>query len=205
MRTNNFRWAIAIMILVFSSPFISHGQHNAALKAHIFWTIYGLYTVAYEQAFNNHLTAELTLQGGSYIDVHPTRFEDYEVNGIGAVAALRYYPFTKKAVAPAGFFAYGALRYVDFNEEFLLTASNDHYKVGGNLVNAGLGVGYKFVYRRFGLEGFVGWGTGRLKSDDDEYRSTNIPEVHQSSIEQQKHFPQFDFALCYMISAFGKD
>jgi len=113
-------------------------------------------------------------------------------------------PFTKKAVAPRGFFGYAALRYVDFNEAFLYVASGERYEVGGYIANVGLGIGYKFVYRRLGLEAFVGWGAGRLKSHDDEYRN-NIPEFHRMSIGEQEHFPQLDVALCYMFSPFSKD
>jgi hypothetical protein len=199
-----FPLAVVITVLILSGPFDCQGQHTAALKAHIFWTINGLYTISYEQAFNKRLSAELSLQGGHYIDVRPNRFEDYEVRGIGAVGSLRYYPFTKHVYAPRGFFGYAAFRYVDFTEAFLYTASGDEYKVGGDIINAGLGIGYKYAYRRVGLEAFIGWGAGRVKSQDEEYRN-NIPEFHRSSIEEQEHFPQLDLALCYMFSPFSKE
>ena len=204
IRYYKLRWTIAIIVLILSSQSPSHGQHTAALKAHSLRTIDGLYTIGYEQAFTKHLSAELSLQGGYYVDVRPNRWEDYEVNGIGVIGALRYYPVTKKAVAPRGFFGYVALRYIDFNEAFLYTTSREYYEIGGNIVNAGLGIGYKFVYRRLGLEAFVGWGAGRLKSDDDEYRN-NVPEYYRMGIEEQEHFPQLDVALCYMFSPFSKD
>ncbi len=202
-RYYQFRLAVIIAVLILSVAFPGRGQYTAALKAHTFRTIDGLYTISYEQAFNNCVSAELSFQGGDYIDVRPNRLEDYEVTGIGAIGALRYYPFTKKFFAPRGFFGYAALRYIDFTETFLYTASGDEYKVGGDIINAGLGIGYKFVYRRLGLEAFVGWGAGRVKSDDDEYRD-NIPEFHRNSIEEQAHFPQLDLALCYMFSPFSK-
>lgn len=91
------------------------------------------------------------------------------------------------ASAPRGFFGYGALRYIDLTEAFLYTASGDHYKVGGNMINAGLGVGYKYVYHRVGLEAFIGWGIGRLNSDDDEYRN-NIPEFYRQGVESRNIF-----------------
>ena len=198
------RSTIVITLLILVSPRQSIGQHTAALKAHMFWTINGLYTIAYEQAFSKHFSADLSLEGGHYIDVRPNRLEDYEVSGMGVVGALRYFPCTKKAVAPQGFFTYAAFRYIDYNEAFLYTATGEHYEVGGNIVNIGLGIGYKFVYRRIGFEAFVGWGAGQLKSDDEVYRN-NIPEFHRESIAEQEHFPQLDVALCYMFSPFSKD
>ena len=204
MGRGTFDWAIAITVLVLASPYPSPGQHSAALKAHTFRTIDGLFTLGYEQAFNEHVSVEFSLQGGHYIDVRPNRFEDYKVTGIGAIGALRYYPFTNKAAAPRGFFGYGALRYIDFREAFLNTASGDHYKVGGNMINVGLGVGYKFVYHRVGLEAFIGWGAGRLKSDDGESRN-QIPVFYRQGIEEQEHFPQLDVAICYMFSPFSND
>lgn len=198
-----FPLAVLITVLILSNPFASCGQYSAALKAHTFRTIDGLYTLSYEQAFNKRVSAEFSLQGGHYIDVRPNRLEDYEVTGIGAIGALRYYPFTKKVAAPRGFFGYAALRWVDITEVFLYTASGDQYKVGGDLINAGIGIGYKYVYHRLGLEAFVGWGVGRVKSDDDEYRN-HIPEFHRASIEEQEHFPQLDIALCYMFSPFSR-
>lgn len=201
IRSYQLPWAIPIAVLILSSPFPSAGQHTAALKAHIFWTIHGLYTVGYEQALNKRLSAELSVQAGHYIDVRPNRWEDYEVTGLGVVGVMRYYPFTKKAVAPRGFFGYAAVRYVDFNEAFLYVASGQRYEAGGNIVNVGGGIGYKFAYRRVGLEAFVGWGAGRLKRHDD---GKEIPEFHRLSIEEQAHFPQLDVALCYMFSPFSK-
>ena len=199
------KWTIAITVLILSSQSPSHGQHTSALKAHTLRPINGLYTIAYEGAFSKHFSAELSLQGGYYIDVRPNRQEDYEVNGMGVIGALRYYPVTKKNVAPRGFFGFAALRYVDFKEAFLYTTSGEYYEVGGKILNIGIGIGYKFVFRRLGLEAFVGWGAGRLNSDDDGYRD-NIPEFHRNSIEEQEeHFPQLDVALCYMFSPFSKD
>jgi hypothetical protein len=197
------RWTIVITLAALVSPLTSVGQHTAALKVHMFWTINGLYTVGFEQVLSRHVSADLTVQAGHYIDVRPNRWEDYEVSGMGVVGALRYFPFTK-AIAPRGFFGYTGLRYVDFNEAFLYTASGEHYEVGGNIVNIGLGIGYKFVYRRVGLEAFVGWGAGRLKSNDEEYRN-NIPKWPRESIAEQEHFPQLDVALCYMFTPFPKD
>jgi hypothetical protein len=204
IRYYQLRWAFMITMLILLPPSPSRAQHNAALKAYTFGAVYGLYSVGYEQAFNKHVSADLSLQGGHYIDVHPTRSEGYKVTGLGAIGSFRYYPFTKKVFAPQGFFGYSAFRYVDFTEAFLNNASGDHYKVGGKIINVGFGMGYKFVYRRLGLEALVGWGAGRLKSDDDEYRN-DIPEFHRKSIEEQKHFPQLDLALCYMFSPFFKD
>ena len=186
------------MLTMVSIPFAGFGQYTGALKVHTFRAIHGLYTIGYEQAFNKHVSAELSLQGGHYIDIRPNRLEDFEVTGIGAIGALRYYPFTKKTVAPRGFFGYTALRYVAIQEAFLFTASGETYKVGGNILNVGLGIGYKFAYRRVGLEAFVGWGAGRMKSDDDAYRN-NIPEYYRTTILEEEHFPQLDIALCYML------
>src|SRR5688500_7160051 len=129
IRYRQIRCTIAVTVLVLSGQFTSHGQHTAALKAHTFRTFGGLYTIGYEQAINKHVTAELSLQGGNYIDFRPNRQEDYQVNGIGVIGALRYYPITKKAIAPRGFFTYAALRYINFKETFLYTASGQYYEL----------------------------------------------------------------------------
>lgn len=200
----SWRMPMTVLVLVLSSPLPTTGQHTSALKVHTFRAIDGLFTIGYEQVLNKRVSVELSLQGGRYIDFRPNRLEDYEVRGIGAIGAFRYFPVSKNISAPRGFFTYAALRYVYLNETFLYTASRTQYEVGGNLVNVGLGIGYKFAYRRLGLEAFVGWGTGRLKSIDDEYRN-NIPEYYQSSIEEQEHFPQLDVAICYMLSPFSED
>ena len=191
-----------IAMLILSAAMHSFGQHTAALKAHTFRTMDGLFTIGYEQAFSKHLSAELSLQGGYYINIRPNRLEDYTVKGIAALGALRYYPFSKAAGAPRGFFGYAALRHVSFNEDFFYIASGDNYEVGGTIMNIGLGAGYKFAYRRLGLEAFVGWGSGRLKSQNEAYR-TNIPAYYRSAIGEQEHFPQLDVALCYMFSPFN--
>jgi hypothetical protein len=190
---------IIIALFILLNPFLSLGQYTSSIKAHTFRIPDGLYTVSFEHAFNKHLSYEVALQGGDYIDVQLTQFEKYKVTGLGAIGSLRYYPFTKKRVAPYGFFGYFAFRYVKFTEEFHDTLFNYDYEVGGDIVNAGLGIGYKFVYRRVGLEAYVGWGAGKLKSDDNAYRQ-NIPAFHQSSIEEQEHFPQLDVAVCYMFA-----
>ena len=109
-RYDQFCLAVLITILIVSAPFASHGQHTAGLKVHTFRMIDGLYTIGYEQAFSKRVSAELSLQGGRYIDVRPNPWEDYEVTGIGAIGSLRYYPFTKKVAAPRGFFGFAALR-----------------------------------------------------------------------------------------------
>jgi hypothetical protein len=190
-----------IMALVLAGALPGHSQHTAALKVEAFQTIYGLYNMGFEQAFNNHLSAAFSVQGGNYINTRLTPRESYSVSGFGAVGAIRYYPFTRNVVAPRGFFGFGALRYTDFAETYINSAAGNRYKVGGNIINAGAGVGYKFAYRRIGVEAFIRWGTGRLKSEDDEYRN-NIPEFHRKSIEEQWRFPHIDFALCYMFSPF---
>ena len=204
IRNHYLPWTIAITVLILSTSSPGAGQHTAALKAHTFRALDGLFTIGYEQALHERVSVELSLQGGHYINFRPNRWEDYEVRGIGAIGAFRYFPVTKNIGAPRGFFTYAALRYVYLNETFCYTASRTKYEVGGNLVNVGLGIGYKVAYRRMGLEAFVGWGTGRLKSIDDAYRN-NIPEYFQSSIEEQEHFPQLDVAICYMLSPFSKD
>lgn len=203
MQIHNCQLRFLVAITLLSSPLASNGQHTSAIKAHTFRVIGGLYTIGFEHSLNEHLSAELSLQGGEYIDFRPNRFEDYQARGIGGIGAIRYYPFTKRASAPGGFFGYAALRYVSFEETFHYIASGDRYELGGNIINAGLGIGYKFVYRRIGLEAFIGWGAGRLKSDDAEYRN-RIPKFFQSSIEEQEHFPQLDVALCYMFTAIQK-
>jgi hypothetical protein len=202
MLNRYYRICIAVMaaLLTVSDSSISYGQHRAVLKAHVFQSIRGLYTVSFEHAFTKHISTDLSIQGGHYINVRPNRFEDYEVTGIAAIAALRYYPFTKKVFAPQGFFTYGAVRYVDFTETFIFLASGDEFKVGGTMVNAALGIGYKYVYRRVGLEAYVGWGAGWLTSDDKQYRE-NIPDFHRKSFEHQNNFAHLDFALCYMLSS----
>jgi hypothetical protein len=204
IRNHHLSWMIAITVLILSSCSPSAGQHTAALKMHTFRAPDGLFTIGYEQALNERVSVELSLQGGHYVDFQPNRWEDYEVRGIGAIGAFRYFPVSKNIGAPRGFFTYAALRYIYLNETFRYTASQTKYEVGGNLVNAGLGIGYKVAYRRLGLEAFVGWGIGQLRSVDDAYRN-NIPEFFQSSIEEQEHFPQLDVAICYMLSPSSKD
>lgn len=200
---NKLRWTLTIAALALSSPSVTYGQHTSAVKAHTFRVIGGLYTVGFEQALNEHLSVELSVQGGDYIYMRLNRFDEYEASGIGTIGAIRYFPFTKRASAPRGFFGYTALRYIKFNEKFRYIASGDRYEAGGNIVNAGLGIGYKFVYRRVGLEAFIGWGAGRLKREDSVSRN-QIPMFYQNSIKEQVHFPQLDVALCYMFTAFHK-
>jgi hypothetical protein len=205
IRYVQLRWTFAVTALILLNSLPSRGQHTAALKAPAFRTIEGLFTIAYEQALSKHLSADLSLQGGNYIKERLNRFEEFNVSGIGAIGALRYYPFAKKVFAPRGFFGYAAMRYIRFRESFLYVTSGDRFTVGGNIINAGAGIGYKFTYHRIGLEAFVGWGVGRVRSDDDQYRS-NIPEFYRSSIEwAEGDFPQLDVALCYMFSPFSKD
>jgi hypothetical protein len=191
---------IVIALLIFvSSSTPGWSQHTTAVKIHTFRSIDRLFTVSLEQAFTKHLSAELSVQGGYYVNVRPTRFEENKVYGIGGIGSLRYYPFTKKHSAPRGFFAFMNVRYIDFTELYRNSLYGQEFRVGGNMINAGAGAGYKFIYRRIGLDGFVGWGAGRQRSDDDEYRQ-NIPTFFQSAMEEQRHFPQLDIAICYMFS-----
>lgn len=191
-------WEVIITVLFLSSPFSSRSQYNSAIKVHTFRVIDGLYTVSYERAFRRNLSAEIALQGGHYIDARLNRFEDFEVTGVGALGSLRHYLFTKKHPAPRGFFAYVAMRYFQFNEVYRNAAWGDHYEVGGKIINGGAGIGYKYLYRRFGIEAFVGWGVGRLKSDDEAYRKI-IPGFYRACIEEQTHFPQLDVAVGYLF------
>ena len=197
--TKSLRGEAAVLMLCVCSVTISAGQHTAALKAHTVRTGQGLFTIGYEQAFNKHFSAELCLQGGYYINIRPNKLEDYEATGVAVIGALRYYPFAKAVIAPRGFFGYTALRYVRFHEDFHYLTTGISYEVGGTIKNIGVGIGYKFAYRRLGLEAFVGWGAGSLKSSDEAQRN-NIPPYFRDAIAEQEHFPLLDVALCYMLS-----
>lgn len=187
---------MVLLALLVHQPTLS--QQRAAIKLQTFRLLSGLYTIGYEHALSQHISLQFSMEAGKYINMRPNRWNNYVVRGVGAIGSFRYYPFIKKRRAPEGFFSYFASRYVDFNEHYLNSASTIPYEVKGSLLNAGLGVGYKLVHRRLGLEAFVGWGIGRLRSDDEQYRN-NIPQFFRSSIEEQKHFPQLDVALCYML------
>jgi hypothetical protein len=203
MQASQYNLTAVITIVMLSIAYQGYSQHKAALKIHTFRILDGLYTISYEEAFNKHISAELALQAGDYADMHPNRFEYYRAAGIGIIGAFRYYPFTKKTSAPHGFFGYTAFRFVDFNESYFNSANNARYKVGGKLLNIGLGIGYKYAYRRIGLEGFIGWGAGKLISDDDELLQ-RLPYFFHGAMEEQRHFPQLDVAICYMFSPFSK-
>lgn len=196
MKTYIFALAMAVVFLTSFGQ--TSAQHNSALKFNTFRVPDALFTMAIEHAFSNHFSAELSIQGGRYMFSQPTRVEKYRVLGKGVIGAMRYYPFTKKRTAPNGFFAFGAIRYVDFKESYTSTVLG-HFEVGAKLVNIGGGAGYKYSYRRIGAEAFIGWGAGTLKSDDTNYRQS-IPEFFQAAIEEQKHFPMLDVAICYMMS-----
>jgi hypothetical protein len=198
-RNTKHRRAITLAILIVAIPFLCAGQYRAALKVQTFRVLDGLYSISYEQAFNKHISLDFMLQGGHYVNMRPNLVEEYKASGVGAVGSFRYYPFTKKVGAPQGFFGYGALRYITFNEEYRNTSSQAKHNGEGNIINAGLGVGYKFVYRRVGAEAFVGWGTGRIKRAKADPGNNNFPLFFRRSIEEQEHFPQLDVALCYMF------
>ncbi|HYC84277.1 MAG TPA: DUF3575 domain-containing protein [Chryseosolibacter sp.] len=189
-----------VFVLTLTSFFYCSAQYNAAIKAPVVGALRRVYSVAFEQAVNKHIAVEITLQGGTYKYMSPTRYEDYAARGKGVVGAFRYYPFTKRNPAPEGFFAYAAVRYIDYNEAYRNDQTGSDSNVGGNVINAGAGIGYKFAYRRLGLESNVGWGIGRLKRDG-EY---NAPLFFHGAMEEEEHFPQFEISLCYMLNPFPK-
>lgn len=178
-------------------------QHTGALKAHVFQSVQGLYTVAYEQAISERWSVDFSVHTGHYIDSRPTRPEHHEVTGTGAVTQLRYFPFNKKRDAPLGFFAYGALRYADIQERYRNSSTAYDQHVDGKLFNLGFGAGYKLAYRRVGVEAFIGWGLGEVRRDDPAYRS-KIPAFFLVAMDEQAHFPQLELALCYMFSPFRR-
>ena len=189
---------LLVFVITFSSS--CKAQHSSAIKVHVLEATWGMFTVTYERAFSNRISAQLSLQGGRYSKFQPNRNEKFEVPGVGAVGAVRYFPFTGKVGAPAGFFSYCALRYMNYTEIYVYIPTNTRYEAGGQMYNAGLGIGYKLAYRRVALETFIGWGVGKKVNEDKEYRNS-IPKFFFGAIEEQKHFPQLDFALCYL---FGK-
>jgi hypothetical protein len=191
-----FLSTLAALVLPFHC---GYAQHNAAIKVQTFRAIEGLYTLGFEHAINHHFSGQISMEFGSYIKMRPTRHEDYKATGLGVIGALRYFPFTKKMTAPRGFFAYAAFRTVRFHDTYVSTGGSSDGR--GNIRNVGGGAGYKFVYRRLGVEGFVGWGAGTLRRDDS---SATLPAFFPTSMNEQKHFPQLDIALCYMLTPFKK-
>jgi hypothetical protein len=191
---------VSVLALVAIS-FHSSAQHNAAIKAQTFRVFDGLYTASFEQAVGKRFSAQVSLEFGDYVRMRLTRYDDYEAKGLGVIGAFRYYPFTKKFAAPQGFFTYAAFRTIRFHDEYIHAAGSISRSEGnGKILNIGGGIGYKFVYHRFGLEGFVGWGAGRMRRDQD----ASMPEFYRGSLSEQRHFPQLDIALCYMLTTFAK-
>jgi hypothetical protein len=194
------RFFITLALIVVAS-YYSSAQHNAAIKAQTFRVPDGLYTFSFEQALNKHFAFQLSLECGSYIKMRPNQSTNYKAKGLGVIGALRYYPFTQKFVAPQGFFTYAAFRNIRFNDRYIDSTNGiASYDGGGNVLSIGGGVGYKVVYHRLGIEGFVGWGAGRLMRDDNP---SAMPEFFRTSMSEQKHFPQLDVALCYMLTSFS--
>ncbi len=182
--------------------FYSSAQHNAAVKLQTFRIIDGLYTVSFEQAFNKHFSPQLSIEAGHYINEQLNRYEKYKVSGLGVIGAARYYPFTQKFGAPRGFFAYAAVRHISYRDEYMNSNTPTHFNGHARIINVGGGAGYKFVYRRFGVEGFVGWGAGRLTRKGDV---TGLPEFFQDSMIEYLRFAQLDVAVCYMLRSFGSN
>lgn len=179
----------------------SPAQHNAALKAQTFRVFNGLYTFSYEQALSKHFSAQVSLETGHYIKMRPNRVEDYEAKGLGLIGAVRYYPLTQKFAAPQGFFTYIAFRNIRFRDTYRATGTVGRYDGSGNVLSMGGGAGYKFVYHRFALEGFIGWGAGKLMRDDE---ALVMPQFFRTSMNEEAHFPQLDIAVCYMLTSFSK-
>jgi hypothetical protein len=193
------RCFITLTIIIVTSYNVS-AQHNAAIKAQTFRALDGLYTFSFEQALNKHFSFQLSLECGTYVEMRPNRSTDYKAKGLGAIGALRYYPFTQKFTAPQGFFTYAAFRNISFSDSYIdRTNGIVQYDGGGNVLSIGGGLGYKFVYHRLGIEGFVGWGAGQLMRNDNP---SSMPEFFRTSMSEQQHFPQLDVALCYMLTSF---
>jgi hypothetical protein len=191
-----FFLTLAIIVVTSSKGF---SQQNAAIKLQTFRVLDGLYTLSFEQAVGKHFSGQFSLEYGSYIKMRPNRSEDYKAKGLGAIGALRYYPFTQKLSAPQGFFTYAAFRHIHFHDTYIGSTNGvSRYDGRGNVLSIGGGLGYKFVYHRLGLEGFVGWGAGRMTRDDE---GSSMPEYFRTGMNEQKHFPQLDVALCYMFTS----
>ena len=193
------RWCVSLAIVVLTACYSFAQQRTASIKAHTLWVPIGLYTCSFEQAFTKHFSGQLSLEGGTYIKVQPNSHEDYKAKGFAVIGAVRYYPFTKKLAAPQGFFTYAAFRGMRFHDTYTSTNGVGRHEGDGYLLNIGGGLGYKFVYRRQGIEGFIGWGAGGLTRTDN---ASSMPEHYRQSLRDQKHFPQLDLALCYMLSPF---
>jgi hypothetical protein len=176
----------------------SLAQYTSSLKLHIVETVNRVVTATYERAFHQQLSAQLSFQGGYYSKLRPTRNEELETTGFGAIGAVRYFPFNKKLQAPRGFFTYGALRYLNYTERYWYKPNNVKYEVGGQMYNAALGIGYKIAYKRIGVETFVGWGVGKRISDDEAYRDS-VRAFAFNGTEDRKKFAHLEFALCYML------
>jgi len=183
-----------------------YAQPDAAIKVHVLQPFRGLYAIAFEQAFNRHFSADLAVEFGAYAGpVRPVRNGgQYVARGKGVIGELRYYPFARRKVAPAGFFVAAAFRYVDFTEQYEASPSDPEYEIGGNILNIGITSGYKFTYKRFGIEAFLGMGAGNLYSDDTAYRRSVIPTFYLSVFDDALKFYRGEVAIAYLLSSRGR-
>ncbi len=130
----------------------------------------GVLRVGYERTFGSKFSARLSFETGVYRKglqtIGPLSEQVYSVEGWGIMPELRFYPFTNNFYAPEGLFAGVHYRYRSVEEKY---TENTNIKTKGIAHNAGLFVGYKYVYNNFGFEALVGMGgaTGTYNTPND--------------------------------------
>ncbi len=127
-----------------------------------------------QKTLNKYFTCGIGFQFGTFALREVTNFNQtfitYEQRAIGLITEFRYYPIQGKKSAPARLFISPYLRTYRVRETCSgsLTINKETIETKSIVLNAGLSIGYQWIYKNFTAEILIGRNLSSVLSEDEK-------------------------------------
>lgn len=186
----------SFLILICCLALQTWAQYNV-IGVDLAGSLRGKYSLTIERSFSDKITGRILIESGVYKKMSPTPNDKYRMTGFGVIPEVRYYLFSGKRIAPKGLFAGAAVRYARFEESYNQISQN------GNIINAGLDLGYKFIYKHFSVEALFGANVGRI-STGDKFAEASVPMFYAAVKDDEKKFLRGEILIGYVFPVIAK-
>jgi hypothetical protein len=200
-------WLLLILILFNQKDILSQ---NNVIKIDFAGAIGGVFRPSFERTFGNNLSLLATFETGKYQSATSgnlkSQKEVYFIKGWGVMSEIRYYPFTKRKIAPLGFFLGLHCRYRIISESFtdskIINSSPVYADTAitneGTIFDYGLNFGYKIPLGRLGIDILMGYGnsSGSWKSENNR---NMIDSFHRMNFDDFQNRFRFEIAIGYVF------
>ena len=170
--------ASVTLVFFLLASFLKGQSQSNAIKADILGILSGRYRVMYEQAFGKRISAQVGVEGGKYVSKSEGE-ESFKLSGRGYLVEFRYFPITKKKLAPLGLFISTSVRKIRYRELYK-NGNGQDFSECGLMTPIGISTGYKFNYKRFALELLLGAESVDVNLDMKQNERFHIPDKYSS-------------------------